>query len=92
MRSDVEVALTLSGGIDSSAIAAACKKHNYNIKAFTSAFPNNDSIDESYFAALVSNKCKLTHKFVYPTINNIDQEVDKLVSALERPFTSFSNW
>jgi asparagine synthase (glutamine-hydrolysing) len=90
MRSDVEVALTLSGGIDSSAIAVACKKHNYSIKAFTSAFPSDDNIDESYYAALVSDKCNLKHKFVYPTIKDIDLEIDKLVKALERPFTSFS--
>ena len=90
MRSDVEVALTLSGGIDSSAIALACKKNNFNIKAFTSSFPGHNEIDESNYAKIVSRKCDLDHKFVFPSMENIDSELDQLIKALERPYTSFS--
>jgi asparagine synthase (glutamine-hydrolysing) len=60
LRADVPVALYLSGGVDSSAIAAECVELGSNVAAFTACF-DGDETDLSY-ARMVSGKLGLRHE------------------------------
>jgi asparagine synthase (glutamine-hydrolysing) len=55
LRSDVAVGLTLSGGLDSSAILAASSKLGVSLQAFTSVY-QEQGVDELKWARLVSDR------------------------------------
>ena len=57
MRADVPVGVYLSGGIDSSIVAASvAKQHPGRIKAFTISFPGDDNFDEYRLAKNMAKK------------------------------------
>jgi asparagine synthase (glutamine-hydrolysing) len=58
---DVPIGVLLSGGVDSSLIAAMASKVNTKIKTFTVKFPDNNSYDESNHAKLIANYFKTEH-------------------------------
>jgi len=95
-RSDREVALTLSGGVDSSVLAvAASRVLDTKPVAFTSHFPGNDKIDETSYAKQVANHCGLKHVIVTPDIMDLELEEKYLTRHQELPYISFSmlvNW
>ena len=54
LHADVPVAITLSGGVDSSVLAvAAGRAAGRSVRTFTSRFPGDSSLDESRYAAQV---------------------------------------
>jgi asparagine synthase (glutamine-hydrolysing) len=64
MRSDVQVGITLSGGLDSTAVMSSAEKHLENnstrMTAFTSVYenqPNTPLIDERRWASLAAQNC-----------------------------------
>ena len=95
-RADREVALTLSGGTDSSAIAvAASRVYRNSVRAFTSHFPKNPEIDESFYASLVAKSCGFEHELVQPDLYDIDKDECDLSKHQELLYVSFSmlvNW
>jgi asparagine synthase (glutamine-hydrolysing) len=96
LRADREVALTLSGGVDSSAIAVAvARATSAKVRAFTSHFPDHQSIDESGYAAIVANKFGLEHVLVRPEVLDLVREERQLTWHQEIMYGSFSllvNW
>src|SRR3954471_15310968 len=57
LRSDVPVAAYLSGGLDSSAVAAAAQVYSdAPMRAFTGGFPEDAAFDESAYARVVSDE------------------------------------
>lgn len=96
LRSDVEVALTLSGGVDSSAIAAAVSANvGGTIRAFTSTFGSNSDIDECFYAQQVTRKFQMEHVLVDARCSDIDKDESDLSRHLELLYSSFSqlvNW
>lgn len=95
MRSDVPVGLTLSGGIDSSAIAAMMTKHaadrsNINVLSIVSPGSNED---ESEFVDLVANHLGLNVTKIELDWDKLD--IDQLISRVtwhnDAPIGSFSN-
>lgn len=96
LRSDREVALTLSGGIDSSVIAvAASKVADVKVKAFTSHFPGRPDLDESYYASIVADRLNLEHILVSPAMDSLAENERALTQHQELLYTSFSqliNW
>ena len=79
VRSDVPVALNLSGGIDSSLIAVALKKFGLNKKilAYTSVFPG-EVFDESSWAELAAERSEIRLKKIQLDFSDIQTQLVKL--------------
>jgi asparagine synthase (glutamine-hydrolysing) len=96
LRADREVALTLSGGVDSSAIAVAIGRvSDVKVRAFTSHFPDHPEIDETRYAALVARKFGMEHVLVQPDLTDLAAEEHLLTRHQEVMYKSFSllvNW
>lgn len=91
LRSDVPVGISLSGGIDSSAIAALCTQAGtgFNGPAFTAAFPNSAQ-DERSMAAQVARHCRLQHHIIPVTATDLLRDMDTLHRHQEAPVQSAS--
>lgn len=62
---DVPVGLFLSGGVDSSIIAAVSSKKKKNITAITMSTPDDKKFDEAEAASFIATKLKINHKIVF---------------------------
>ena len=96
LRADREVALTLSGGVDSSAIAVAISRTSgAKVRAFTSHFPDHPEIDETRYARQVADACGFEHVLVEPHILDLVQEERALARHQELLYGGLSllvNW
>lgn len=92
LRADVPVTITLSGGVDSSAIALAVSRVNTGepVQAFTSRFPDYPKIDETAYATEVAKHCGLESKFVVPDLSRLIEDERILCRHQELPFDSLS--
>ncbi|WP_052188203.1 asparagine synthase (glutamine-hydrolyzing) [Cellulophaga sp. Hel_I_12] len=90
LRSDVKVGTCLSGGMDSSYIAATAAKAYKAEKKFTAITAKSieKETDESYFAKKVVEHCNLDWKIVEPEINDFFKFVDEVIETQEEPFGS----
>jgi len=61
MIADVPVGIMLSGGLDSSAVAAVACRHNRNLNTFSVGFRNSREIDELPYARLVARHLGTKH-------------------------------
>jgi len=61
MRADVPVGITLSGGLDSSAVVAAAKLTDGDLKTFSVAFANSPGTDELPYAREVARQFGTDH-------------------------------
>jgi asparagine synthase (glutamine-hydrolysing) len=92
LRSDVPVGVCLSGGLDSSSIAAStAKKLPVNgLKTYTAAYKLKH-IDESNYAMMVANMYpNIEPHLTYPDINCFWDTLDKQIWHHDRPFHSTS--
>ncbi len=91
LRSDVEVGTSLSGGLDSSSIAALIKTQNPNTKfqTFTASFPGFEK-DETTYAKQVADQFQLQQHFVTPTAESLLKDWQQLLHHQEEPFQSSS--
>ena len=91
LRSDVPLAITLSGGTDSSAIAVAASRVGAaGITTVTSAFPHDPAIDETSFAATVVTHCGLNSVLVEPDLGRCIAEEPRLTRHQASPYVSLS--
>lgn len=94
LRSDVPVGSCLSGGLDSSAVVSTGsmllkKKNNGVFNTFTACWID-ERINERRFAEMVINSSGANSNFVYPTSNELIQDLSRLVWHQEEPFGSLS--
>lgn len=91
LRSDVPVAISLSGGVDSSAVAiAASRMSRTPIHSFTSKFAGNPAIDETEFAASVAKNAGIDAHWVEPSLAGVLEEVPLLTKRQAMPYASLS--
>lgn len=92
LRSDVPVGTSLSGGLDSSAIASLCSRQKdagHSFAAFTAVFPGFNKDEEAY-ADLVNNSFGLTPHKIHSPVNELPSILEKVIESQEEPFGSAS--
>ena len=92
LRSDVPISTALSGGIDSSTVAAFVreiylKEKNYSAKkdyqtGFNLSFPGT-IMDENYFANEIANKLDINLKTIIPDENKLSNDLEKVCYLFE---------
>ncbi|MBK9192775.1 MAG: asparagine synthase [Crocinitomicaceae bacterium] len=92
MRSDVKVGTCLSGGMDSSAVAAFASPfyQNNGAQQFTAihAQTTESKFDESDKARIVSQHCNLNLHIIQPTEKDFQDALDEVIFTQEEPFGS----
>ncbi len=88
LRADVPVALYLSGGIDSSVIAAECARHGANVAAFTVSF-DGDKTDLPY-ARRVAENLGLRHEILRVNGRDLGTELENILWHYDEPFADSS--
>ncbi len=92
LRSDVEVGMLLSGGIDSSLISALLAKNGKDMHYFGAVFPQYPSSDESQYMDIVANRLGLRLTKLSPHINELKELMDDFLytqSDMTRSFSTF---
>jgi asparagine synthase (glutamine-hydrolysing) len=77
LRSDVPVGIFLSGGIDSSLIAAIASQIHPQIKTFTIGY-NDKKYDESGYANFVAKHLKVDHRVINLDEQSVDLDLEKV--------------
>ncbi len=88
LRADVPIALYLSGGVDSSIVAAECAPWGMRPRAFTAAF-DGDRTDARY-AAMLARRLGLDHEIIEVDGHRITREVESVLGAYDEPFADSS--
>jgi asparagine synthase (glutamine-hydrolysing) len=84
--SDVPVSIFLSGGYDSTAIAAiAALRSNKKLHTFTISFPNNDSYSEGGKAKLISDRLGTIHHDIAITSSETLEQLPDFFESMDQP-------
>jgi len=90
LRSDVKVGTCLSGGLDSSSIAAIASKKYFaeTNKRFIAIHAKSieSKTDESHFAREVAQHCNLNLIEVEPQLEDITNNIEEVIYTQEEPF------
>lgn len=86
--SDVPVGAFLSGGIDSSIIAAEMAQTVENAKVFSIEYKNNKEYNETQYAKIVADHFGLDHHIITPDFDNMHilDTMDLIISHLDEPY------
>ena len=91
LRSDVPLAATLSGGMDSSSIVALAAKEAQEaskIQAFSVVPPQ--TVDESFWIDCTVKETGVRHAYLQPNWDKIPELFDEVLRAHDEPFLSSS--
>lgn len=89
--SDVPAAVFLSGGIDSSIVAALAASSANGVCAYSIGFPEDPDFDESPYARMVAKSHPgMSHVVVEATEEKLIDFTDKTVSGLGEPYADAS--
>ncbi len=86
---DVPVGIFLSGGLDSSVIAAMARRHRSDVATFTIKFPQS-SFDESAHAEDVARSIGTRHTTIELDRSSCVDGLEALVSKIDQPFADSS--
>lgn len=87
LRSDVPVALSLSGGLDSSSIAAIAKQMNSEIQGVTFGHPDAKN-SEGPVVQRLGRHLDINVNYVWPSMGNIIDAFEKSFDAQDSPLIS----
>ncbi len=87
--SDVGYGVFLSGGVDSSGVAAYISRNNSRVNAYTIGF-NDAQFDESPYATQVARHLDLTHHILTLDADNLIDIYEQMVDLYDEPFNDFS--
>ncbi len=86
LRSDVPLGAMLSGGLDSSTVAAFASRHlDEPLPTFTGAFNEGPAFDESRHARTVADHIGAQMHTIYPTEAQFAQDLPEMVYAMDEP-------
>jgi len=85
LRSDVPVGILLSGGIDSSAIAALAARNGQNYTALCAGYAGNHPNDERPLAHATAQALGLPYIDVILDANSYERDFDELVRCCDEP-------
>lgn len=90
LRSDVPMALCVSGGVDSSILAHLTKKLNVDCQFFGISFRDFKGADESAFIKLLQKDLDCEITLFNASLDSIKKDFSKLVFGQDEIFRSFS--
>jgi asparagine synthase (glutamine-hydrolysing) len=90
LSADVPAAIFLSGGIDSSVIAALSAAHNPDIVSYSIAFPDAPYFDESKYAAEVASFLGIRNEIIPLAEDDMLQEFKQMLESGNEPFADSS--
>ena len=86
---DVPVGVFLSGGLDSSVIAAMARECSTNVNSYTIKMPGL-SFDESQYAEATAKSLDLNHTTIELNDHDVTETVDRIVDQLDEPLADSS--
>jgi asparagine synthase (glutamine-hydrolysing) len=91
MISDVPLGAFLSGGIDSSIIAALMTRHSSGpVRTFSIGFQGADIFDETRYAREVARHCRTDHHEFKATPKDMMEVLPDVLSVFDEPFSDSS--
>ncbi|MEM1406975.1 MAG: asparagine synthase (glutamine-hydrolyzing) [Bacteroidota bacterium] len=87
---DVPVGSFLSGGIDSSVIAALAKRHKPDLHTFSIGYKDEKFFDETNYARAVAKKIGSEHTVFSLTNQDLYSEVHQILDYIDEPFADSS--
>lgn len=87
MRSDVPVAVMLSGGVDSSAVAAIAKRCGHEVHTITTGYTGSHAQDERDVAKRFAGEQGFIYHEIELSENDYIDSFDELTSYLDEPMT-----
>jgi len=88
--SDVPLGSFLSGGMDSSIVAAMAAKHVSNLQTFSIGFPDQPRFDETQYAIAVSKHIGSDHHVFNVTNKELLENVSDFLAHIDEPFADSS--
>ncbi|MBU0765319.1 MAG: asparagine synthase (glutamine-hydrolyzing), partial [Bacteroidetes bacterium] len=87
---DVPLGAFLSGGIDSSVIAALAARHSPFINTFSIGYKDEPYFDETHYADLVAKKLNTDHTVFSLTNDDLFENLFKVLDYTDEPFADSS--
>lgn len=87
MIADVPVAMALSGGLDSSVVAALARDLNPDLVTFTTTFSDEED-DEVRAAREVAKHCGLRNEVIKLEVKNLEERLHDIMYHLEDPIAN----
>jgi asparagine synthase (glutamine-hydrolysing) len=88
--SDVPLGSFLSGGVDSSVIAALASRHKPDLQTFSIGFRDEKFFDETRYARLVAKRLKTKHTVFSLTNNDLYNHLNSILDYIDEPFADSS--
>jgi len=87
---DVPLGSFLSGGVDSSVVAALASKHKPDLHTFSIGFRDEKFFDETRYARLVAKRLKTDHTVFSLSNNDLYAHLDAILNYIDEPFADSS--